>query len=99
MQGATASEAIIQGTDRHALGVFATTFGIVAILIGASGAFNELQDALNTILEGGQQHKGFLDGHSQATVFLARSGRSCRISVAYFTSRNRWSVSCGKVRK
>jgi membrane protein len=49
MQGATAIEAIIQNTDRHALGVFAITFGIVAILIGASSAFNELQDALNTI--------------------------------------------------
>jgi membrane protein len=34
MQGATAIEAIIQSTNRHALGVFATTFGIVAILIG-----------------------------------------------------------------
>jgi len=49
MQGATAIDAVIQSTNRHALGVLATTFGIVAILIGASGAFNELQDALNTI--------------------------------------------------
>jgi membrane protein len=49
MQGATAIETIIQSTNRHALGTFATALGLIAILIGASGAFNELQDALNTI--------------------------------------------------
>jgi membrane protein len=49
LQSATAIETIIQSTNRHALGVFATILGIVATLIGASGAFNELQDALNTI--------------------------------------------------
>jgi membrane protein len=45
LQSATAIETIIQSTNRHALGVFATILGIVATLIGASGAFNELQDA------------------------------------------------------
>jgi len=59
MQGATAIEAIIQSTNGHALGMFATTFGIVAILIGASGAFNELQDALNTIWKVDSSAKGF----------------------------------------
>ena len=48
-QGAMAIETIIQGTNRPALGVFATMLGLLAILVGASGAFNELQDALNTI--------------------------------------------------
>ena len=48
-QGATAIETIIQSTNRPALGVFATTLALLAILVGASGAFNELQDALNTI--------------------------------------------------
>ena len=48
-QGATAIETIIQSTNRPALGMFATTLGLLAILVGASGAFNELQDALNTI--------------------------------------------------
>jgi membrane protein len=41
VQGATAIETIIQSTNRPALGVFATTLGLVAIFIGASGAFNE----------------------------------------------------------
>jgi len=48
-EAATAVELIIQGTNRPALGFFATALGILAILVGASGAFNELQDALNTI--------------------------------------------------
>jgi membrane protein len=48
-QGATAIETIIQSTNRPALGVFTTTLGLLATIVGASGAFNELQDALNTI--------------------------------------------------
>jgi membrane protein len=48
-QGAAAIEAIIQSTNRPALGMFSTTLALLAILVGASGAFNELQDALNTI--------------------------------------------------
>jgi membrane protein len=48
-QGASAIEAILQSTNRPGLGVLATALGLVAILVGASGAFNELQDALNII--------------------------------------------------
>lgn len=48
-QGATAIETILKSINQPALGIFATSVGIFAILIGASGAFNELQDALNTI--------------------------------------------------
>jgi membrane protein len=48
-QGATAIETIMQSTNRPALGAFATALGLLAIFVGASGAFNELQDALNTI--------------------------------------------------
>ena len=59
MQGATAIEAIIQSTNRHRLGMFANAFGIVAILIGASGAFNELQNALNTIWKVDSSAKAF----------------------------------------
>jgi membrane protein len=49
MQGASAIEAILQSTNRPGLGMLATVLGLVAILVGASGAFNELQDALNII--------------------------------------------------
>nr|HEV7952954.1 YihY/virulence factor BrkB family protein [Candidatus Acidoferrales bacterium] len=49
-QGAAAIQSIIQGAaNRPALGWFATTIGILTVLIGVSGAFNELQDAANLI--------------------------------------------------
>jgi len=48
-QGASAVETIIQSTQRPGLSAFATLIGVVAILVGASGAFNELQAALNSI--------------------------------------------------
>jgi membrane protein len=48
-QGATAIEIILQSTNRPELGVLATALSLIAILVGASGAFNELQDALNII--------------------------------------------------
>jgi membrane protein len=48
-QGAGAIETIIQSTHQPSLGVFGTTMAILAILVGASGAFVELQDALNII--------------------------------------------------
>jgi membrane protein len=47
--GAKAVQAIIQSANRPALGVIAATIGIVTVLVGASGAFVELQDALNQI--------------------------------------------------
>jgi membrane protein len=59
IQGATAIQTIIQSTNRPELGVFATTVGLLAILIGASGAFNELQDALNLIWKVDSRVKGF----------------------------------------
>jgi membrane protein len=50
VQGAAAIRSIIQSaTNRPALGWFATTLGALTILIGVSGAFNELQDGLNLI--------------------------------------------------
>jgi membrane protein len=49
-QGAAAIQSIIEGaTNRPALGWFAAAIGAVTILLGVSGAFNELQDALNLI--------------------------------------------------
>jgi membrane protein len=47
--GASAIEAILQSTKRPGLGVLATVLALLAILVGASGAFNELQDAFNII--------------------------------------------------
>ena len=47
--GAKAVHAMIQSADRPALGIIATAFGIGILLVGASGAFVEFQDALNKI--------------------------------------------------
>jgi membrane protein len=68
-QGATAIETIIQSTNRPALGAFATTLGLFAILVGASGAFNELQDALNTIWRVDSRTKSFWTVISRQRLF------------------------------
>ena len=47
--GAKAVETVIQDVNRPTLGAIASTVGFVAVLIGASGAFIELQNALNKI--------------------------------------------------
>ena len=58
-QAATAVELITHGTSRPTLGFFATALGLLAIVVGASGAFNELQDALNTIWKVDSSTKSF----------------------------------------
>ena len=58
-QGATAVEMILQSADRPSLGIFASGLGVLAILVGASGAFSELQDALNTIWKVDSSGKSF----------------------------------------
>ena len=47
--GAKAIQAILQNANRPALGIIASVIGIGTLLVGASGAFVELQDALNKI--------------------------------------------------
>jgi membrane protein len=47
--GAMEIQEIIQSMNRPALGILATTFAFLAMLVGASGAFIELQDAFNLI--------------------------------------------------
>ena len=47
--GARAIQALIQSANRPALGVIASAIGIGTLLVGASGAFVELQGALNKI--------------------------------------------------
>jgi membrane protein len=50
----------IQSANRPALGVIASTIGIGTILVGASGAFVELQDALNKIWRVERKSEGIL---------------------------------------
>jgi membrane protein len=47
--GAETIQTVIQSANRPALGTIATALGIGAVLLGASGAFVELHDALNKI--------------------------------------------------
>jgi membrane protein len=50
--GADAAEFVddmIQNANRPAEGIFATVIGLITLLLGAIGAFGQLQDALNTI--------------------------------------------------
>jgi membrane protein len=60
VQGAGAIRSLVQSaTNRPALGWLATTVGILTILLGVSGAFNELQDALNLIWKVDTSKKSF----------------------------------------
>jgi membrane protein len=47
--GARVIQAVLQSANQPALGIIASAFGIGTLLVGASGAFVELQDALNKI--------------------------------------------------
>ena len=49
--GASAIEAILQGTRNTTHGLLATVLGFLTLMFGASGVFIELRDALNTIWE------------------------------------------------
>jgi membrane protein len=50
-QGAEAIQAILQGAHRDQSGTFAIIVGSVTLIVAASGAFLELQHALNTIFQ------------------------------------------------
>ena len=49
MEGGRAVQALLQGASSHSAGVLATVVGSITFLLGATGAFLELQYALNTI--------------------------------------------------
>src|SRR5436309_1127817 len=46
---ALAIQTMIAHSQNLAEGVFATAIGVIMLLVGASGVFGELQDALNTV--------------------------------------------------
>ncbi len=49
--GAQAIEEMIKGASQRESGIVATVIGVATLLLGASGLFGQLQDALNTIWE------------------------------------------------
>lgn len=50
-QGARTIESMISATRKPSTSLIATAVGLVTLLLGASGVFGQLQDALNTIWE------------------------------------------------
>jgi membrane protein len=50
-EGASLIETMIQNAQQPGTGIMATILGVVGLLLGALGAFGQLQDALNTIWE------------------------------------------------
>jgi membrane protein len=60
-QGATFVSNMLTSASNPSRGIFATVIGIITLIFGALGAFNELQDALNTIWNVKEEEtKGFL---------------------------------------
>jgi membrane protein len=57
-EGARTVETVLQSMHTSAAGVSTTAIALVALLVGASGVFNELQDALNTIWKVDSSHRG-----------------------------------------
>ncbi|MDB5048969.1 MAG: YihY/virulence factor BrkB family protein [Fibrobacteres bacterium] len=62
--GAQAIQTMVQSASQKGSGIVGTLVGLATLLLGASGAFGQLQEALNTIWEvkpkPGQGVKGFL---------------------------------------
>jgi membrane protein len=59
--GAQMIQAMIANASKPATGIIATVIGIVTLLLGATGLFGELQDALNTIWEIAPKPRGILE--------------------------------------
>lgn len=63
-EGAKAIQTMVQSAHKSDGGIWATVIGVGTILLGATGAFGQLQDALNTIWQvkpkAGQGIKGFV---------------------------------------
>lgn len=50
-QGAEQVQTMIQSASQPGKGVLATIIGVVVLILGATGVFNQLQDSMNTIFE------------------------------------------------
>jgi membrane protein len=75
--GAMEIQEIIQSMHRPALGILATTFAFLAMLVGASGAFIELQDAFNLIRK--------LDSSSNTFWEITIRQRICSLGLIFAT--------------
>ncbi|NJM08435.1 YihY/virulence factor BrkB family protein [Candidatus Gracilibacteria bacterium] len=84
-EGAGAVEQMIENANQPSSGVLATIIGIVTLLFGASGAFGELQGALNTIWGVEQKSdrgiKGILKDRSLAFTLVLGTGFLLLVSL------------------
>ena len=60
--GGKAIEEMVENARKPSEGVLATIAGLVALLFGASGAFNELRQAMNTVWEVPEREGGGIKG-------------------------------------
>src|SRR5512133_1969325 len=61
-QGATMVDTLINNTNRPREGIIASVIGVIALFFGATGVFNQLKDALNTIWEVAPKKGGGIGG-------------------------------------
>jgi membrane protein len=85
VQTARIIEAMIMAADRPASGLLATIVGIVVLLVGASGVFGEMRDALNTIwdVQSGRQRGllGFIKDRFASFTMVAGVGFLLLVSL------------------
>ncbi|HEY0455190.1 MAG TPA: YihY/virulence factor BrkB family protein, partial [Verrucomicrobiae bacterium] len=89
-QGAKAAEAILASAQQPATSVLATVVATVTLVIGATGVFVELQDALNTIwnvqLKAGAGLNGFLRDRLLTFAMVAGIGFLLLVSMLLTTA-------------
>jgi membrane protein len=84
-QGAQTIESMITAARKPSTSIIATILGVLTLLIGASGVFGQLQDALNTIWEvkpkPGRGIKGFLKDRFLSLAMVLGTGFLLLISM------------------
>ena len=96
--GSAGGEVITQTIDNANKGganIIATTIGIITLLLGASGVFGQLKDALNTIWEVETQARTGHTGNHQTALLLVQHGPGHGLPLTRVTGHKR-SRSCSQ---
>src|SRR5438132_10667373 len=84
-QGAQMVESMIKAASKPSSSIIATIIGLVTLLLGASGVFGEIQDALNTIWEvkpkPGRGIKGFIKDRFLSMAMVMGTGFLLLVSM------------------
>ncbi len=96
-QSASAIQEMLEYANRPSSGVLAAIVGIATLLLGASGVFGQLQDALNTIWDvEAKEGKGLLGVIKDRFIsFLAVLGTGFLLTVSLIFSA--WLAAFGKL--